>query len=214
VNADHSRILELEREVHEMSAVRNATIASDATRSYATPQPPVGSPYGDSQSGEDAPPPSSVPPPTSVVPPPVTAPSASASSTASSPTPESSAMQARYSTALRMFNDNNFETALTQFQSLEQDDPNGAYASNYKYWEGECYYAEKRYNMALQNFGNMLSQYPNSTKAAAAQFKTGECYEKLNIPSSARQAYERVIADYPSSEYKARAQARLKALNN
>ena len=199
VNSDHSRIRELEREVHEMSTARNAFVAHDTPQASGIPRPPTDSPYSSSQSSWSNEPPATPPP---VTPEPVTAPAAS------------STMQEPYGTALGTFNDNNFETALTQFQSLEKDDPNGVYASNYKYWEGECYYAEKRYNMALQTFGTTLSQFPNSAKAAAAQFKIGECYEKLNIPSSARQAYERVIADYPSSEYKARAQSRLNALSN
>lgn len=120
--------------------------------------------------------------------------------------------QDRYTIALQFFNDENYESALDQFQSLEKDDPAGPYASNYKYWEGECYFGEKRYNQALQTFGKVLEQYPSSSKAAAAEFKTGECYERMKIPASARMAYERVLADYPNSEYRARAQSRLKAL--
>ncbi len=121
-------------------------------------------------------------------------------------------LQERYSAALQLYNSNEFESALTAFQSLEKDDPHGAYAGNYKYWEGECDYAEHDYNMALQAFGAVVESYPNSTKAAAAQFKLGECYERLHIPQSAHAAYERVLADYPNSEFRARAQARLKAL--
>jgi len=123
-----------------------------------------------------------------------------------------STLQERYNSALGLFNDNNFSAALSAFEALARDDPNGAFASNYKYWEGECYYGERHYNQALQTFGRMLEQYPNSQKAAAAEFKLGECYERLNITRSARNAYERVIADYPSSEFRDRAMARLSAL--
>jgi tol-pal system protein YbgF len=126
----------------------------------------------------------------------------------------SAAFQERYNSALHLYNENNFKEALGEFKSLEQDDPNGTYAGNYKYWEGECYYAEKRYNMAVQTFGKVLESFPNSIKVAAAEFKIGECYERLNLPQSARAAYEHLIADYPSSEYRARAEARLKALKD
>ncbi|HET6402480.1 MAG TPA: tetratricopeptide repeat protein, partial [Candidatus Kapabacteria bacterium] len=121
-------------------------------------------------------------------------------------------LQERYNNALGLFHDNNFSEALAAFQSLDRDDPHGAFASNYQYWEGECYYGEHQYNEALQTFGRMMERYPNSPKAAAAEFKLGECYERLNIPRSARNAYERVIADYPNSEFRSRAQARLKLL--
>ena len=121
-------------------------------------------------------------------------------------------LQDRYNDALGLFHENNFAESLAAFQSLERDDPNGALASNYEYWEGECYYGEHRYNEALQMFGRMMEQYPNSPKAAAAEFKLGECYERLNVRGSARNAYERVVADYPNSEFRARAEARLKVL--
>lgn len=121
-------------------------------------------------------------------------------------------LQERYNNALGLFHDNNFSEALAAFQSLDRDDPHGAFASNYQYWEGECYYGEHRYNDALQTFGRMMERYPNSPKAAAAEFKLGECYERLDVPKSARNAYERVIADYPNSEFRSRAQARLKLL--
>lgn len=121
-------------------------------------------------------------------------------------------LQERYNNALGLFHDNNFSEALAAFQSLDREDPHGAFASNYQYWEGECYYGEHKYNEALQTFGRMMERNPNSPKAAAAEFKLGECYERLNIPRSARNAYERVIADYPNSEFRSRAQARLKLL--
>jgi tol-pal system protein YbgF len=123
-------------------------------------------------------------------------------------------LQERYNNALGLFHDNNFSEALAAFQSLDRDDPHGSFASNYQYWEGECYYGEHQYNEALQTFGRMMERYPSSPKAAAAEFKLGECYERLHVPKSARNAYERVIADYPNSEFRSRAQARLKALNN
>jgi len=120
--------------------------------------------------------------------------------------------QERYSSALRMYNENHFSEALEEFRALEREDASSSYAPNYKYWEGESEYALKRYNQAMKAFGEVISQYPNSSKAAPAQFKIGECYERLGIPQAARDAYERVIADYPTSEFRARAQTRLKAL--
>lgn len=122
--------------------------------------------------------------------------------------------QERYTRALAEFNNNDIEGALTEFQSLEEEDANGSYAGHYKYWEGECYYAEKHYKDALKAFGTVLDQYPNSVKAAAAEFKTGECYEKMKLTASARAAYEQLIVDYPNSEYRPRAEARLKALKS
>jgi tol-pal system protein YbgF len=202
VDADHSRIRTLEEQVQ---ALQNQSQSSGAR-----PPMPPNDPRPSNNSYLTAPPPSippSAPPSTPPNAPPAAAPSIPSGAASNS-------YQQRYTTALSLYNDNNFEAALDQFKSLENDDTNGPYASNYKYWEGECYYGEKRYNKALETFGTVLEQYPNSTKVAATLFKTGECYERLNDTENARAAYERVIADYPNSEYHARALARLKALSH
>jgi len=183
VGADHERIRALEEQLRALQAVGG----------QGTPLPPSdpsGDPPGNLSYGTD--------------------PSFGTHGSHSMTAPPT--LQDRYNDALGLFHDNNFSEALAAFQSLDRDDPHGAFASNYQYWEGECYYGEHQYNEALQTFGRMMERYPNSPKAAAAEFKLGECYERLNIPRSARNAYERVIADYPNSEFRSRAQARLKLL--
>ncbi len=200
VDADHARIRTLEQEVH---ALQNQSQQNQSNVSR-TPVPP-NDPPPPANSYFTAPPPSipqSAPTPPTSVPP-----------QSNPPDADGNSFQQRYTDALGLYNDNNFEAALDQFKSLESDDPSGAYASNYRYWEGECYYGEKRYNKAIETFGMVLDQYPNSTKIAATLFKRGECYERLKDTENARAAYERVLADYPSSEYHKRALARLKALS-
>jgi tol-pal system protein YbgF len=192
IDADHSRIRTLEQEVHALQ--NQSTVAPLPVPSQAPSSP--------TNSYLTAPPPSTPPPAPQV--PPSNSPSNS----------DGNSFQQRYTDALGLYNDNNFDDALDAFKSLENDDPNGSYASNYRYWEAECYFSEKRYNKALETFGIVLEQFPNSTKVAATLYKTGQCYEHLKDTENARAAYERVLADYPSSEYHARALARLKALRN
>ncbi|HEY3874568.1 MAG TPA: tetratricopeptide repeat protein, partial [Candidatus Kapabacteria bacterium] len=180
VDRDHSRILQLEEQLHQ---VQNATV----------PLPPTEdrdehSGIDHSNGRHDSYTPPATPP-------------------AAPPT-----FQERYTRALATFNTSDFESALSQFQSLEQDDPNGSYASRYKYWEGECYYGEKKFQDAMDAFKTVLEHYPNSLKAAASQYKIGECHEQMKQTDDARTAYERVLADYPDSEYRSRAIARLKSL--
>jgi tol-pal system protein YbgF len=192
IDADHSRIRTLEQEVHALQNQSNDArlpippqASSSPTNSYLTAPAP------------------NIPPPGPEIPP------------ASSPSSMAgNSFQERYTDALGLYNDNNFDDALDQFKSLENDDPNGAYASNYRYWEAECYFSEKRYNKALETFGIVLDKFPNSTKVAATLYKTGQCYERLKDTENARATYERILDDYPSSEYHARALARLKALRN
>ena len=233
VNADHSRIHNLEREIEMLRQRVMNTPSRPAGGSFVPPPPsdqPMNSYRGNQNYGGYQAPPqqemdqngqSKMSPPggqsyaphLSEIPPALLKPDTeSAPRTTSTPPPNGSNLQDRYAAALRLFNDNSFDAALTAFQSLEQDDPNGPYASNYKYWEGECYYADKRYNQALDAFTAVIKQYPHTTKAPASQFKLGECYERMASFASARDAYQRVLDNYPTSEFRARAQARLKAL--
>ncbi len=225
VDADHARIRALEQEVQALQGQSyNSQPAmppnngSRSNGSYMTAPPPsTPAPYNaPSYTAPSYTPPSYSPPPTTPANPPATPPDNTPVPVPSTQPSDDAqpSFQQKYTAALGLFNDNNFDAALDQFKALERDDPNGVYASNYRYWEAECYYGEKRYNKALETFGTVLEQYPNSTKVAASLFKTGECYERLKDTQSARAAYERVIADYPSSEFRSRALARLKALSH
>jgi TolA-binding protein len=140
------------------------------------------------------------------------APNAAPPASVMAPPTNDAALQDRYSTAMRLYNENEFNSALKAFHDLEQDDPHGPFTSNYIYWQGESDYALKRYGDALQEFGTVVEQYPTSGKAPAARFKLGETYEKMGLKTSARDAYERLLADYPSSEFTDRARARIKKL--
>ena len=192
VTNDHSRLRALEQEVTMLRA-RMGSAPSAPPSTYSQPPNYPAQNYTPAQN----PPPAYIPPQNSVV--------APSSNIAAS-------IQDRYAAALRLFNDNSFDLALAAFRDLQREDPKGAYASNAIYWQGESYYAMKRYNEALQEFGIVLQQYPTSGKVVDAQFKIGETYEKMGLKSSARDAYERLLADYPNSDYSTRAKVRLKRL--
>ena len=227
VEADHDRIRALEREVEELRQRAQASVAqasaaqaptarahAPAPRDNRVPIPPPVASQGAAPSAAGA-----------TTAPAAAEPTASASQNGhltgpgtSASTPEAqqdlsvSTLQDRYAAALRLFNDRSYASALTAFRALEQDDPRGTYASNYKYWQGECWYALQNYEQALQAFGTVMSEYPHTTKSAAAQYKIGQTYERLENATAARDAYERVLANYGTSEYASRARTRLTAL--
>jgi tol-pal system protein YbgF len=223
VEADHDRIQRLESELSQlrMQMQRPPIIPQSAPapqpppplmpQANPTPQPPPASLHQGTpvpqpppviRLQEMAPPPAPPGQPPPMPPPVVPQPSVMGPTTFAD----------RYEAALDRFHHNDFASALAEFQRLAVEDPNGALASNYLYWQGESFYALRRYNEALQAFGAVLNQYPRSTKAAASQFKIAECYERLNLKPSARDAYQRVLDDYPNSELRSRAESRLKAL--
>ncbi len=184
-----------------------ADLAMLRSRIEGTPLPEP--PEGESSRLRGSTPPPVPPERIYTAPPPATPPSPGALPPVAS---EASGALEKYQSVLRLYNAKEYSAALAAFVSLESDDPHSVYAGNYKYWEGECYYALKEYDRALRRFQNVIDEYPRSTKAPASEFKIAECYERLNRPGSARTAYERLLADYPNSEYRTRASARLNAL--
>ena len=194
VGSDHDRIRALE-----------ADVAMLRSRIEGTPVP--GAPVNERSSTEDE---RSSPPQNSSAQS-YTAPPPPASDDRSSTAASSSVLE-RYQSALRLYNGKEYTEALAAFESLDADDPHGSYAGNYKYWEGECYYALKEYDRALRRFQNVLDEYRQSSKAPAAEFKIAETYERLGRPATAQTAYERLNSEYPNSEYRIKANARISAL--
>jgi len=222
VEADHARIQQLENALAQLRMQMQRPPAGRPAMPPSTPAPQPPPPVLQQGTVTPQPPPATLqqgnptPQPAPVIPPPVAStpppanpqPPTVSTPSVMGPTPFAD----RYEAALDRFHHNDFASALAEFQRLAVEDPNGPLASNYLYWQGESYYALRRYNEALQAFGAVLNQYPHSTKAAAAQFKIAECYERMSLKPSARDAYQRVLDDYPNSELRTRADSRLKAL--
>ena len=62
----------------------------------------------------------------------------------------------RYSSALTLYFQNNFNPAILEFQKLIAHDPKGEFADNSQYWIGECYYSMEMYDKAIQAFEKCL----------------------------------------------------------
>jgi len=116
-----------------------------------------------------------------------------------------------YKEALSVFQDRQYQTALTEFQRLLQSDANNSLSDNCQYWVGECYYGMMNYNQAIVEF-NKVFAFTDSNKSDDAQLKLGLCYIQLGDKAQARSELERVLTGYPKSEYTAKAKNYLNKL--
>lgn len=113
-----------------------------------------------------------------------------------------------YDQALDLFNQRNYERALSIWMGLVNTGAPEGLESNCHYWIGECYYAMRQYSEALTHFRHVF-EYAQTTKKDDAQLKIALCYEQMGDKTRAKEEYQRLIDQYPVSPYVTRARERM-----
>ena len=117
----------------------------------------------------------------------------------------------QYEQALAMYNNRNYQQALSLFNQLLDKNVQNSLVDNCQYWKGECQYGMRDYNQAALEFQKVFV-YDDSNKLDDAQLKLGLCYKMLGDVERARVEFNKVINNYPDSEYVSRAQTYLSEL--
>lgn len=117
-----------------------------------------------------------------------------------------------YKHALTLYNSQEYQSSLKEFDKILADYPAHALAGNARYWKGECYSSLKEYDRALEEFQKVLKDYPKSNKVPDALLKIGFVYLQLGDKKQAVDYMERVIRDHPYSEASKKAEERLKEI--
>jgi tol-pal system protein YbgF len=112
--------------------------------------------------------------------------------------------QAAYQQAYNLYQNRNYERAMSAFTRVIQARPNGDLSDNAQYWIGECYYALQNYTRAIVEFEKVFT-FTESNKDDDAQLKLGLCYLNLGQRQKAREEFRRLVDFYPTSEYKDKA---------
>lgn len=86
--------------------------------------------------------------------------------------------QARYSQALELFNQKQYEQAETLLRRLSEDTVTPDLIDNVWFWLGEAHFAQEQYPEAMQSFERVLS-CAGSNKYADALLKIGLCHQRL-----------------------------------
>ncbi|HEX2956102.1 MAG TPA: outer membrane protein assembly factor BamD [Chitinispirillaceae bacterium] len=116
-----------------------------------------------------------------------------------------------YQTALRTFNNRQYDQAIKMFDDQINQYPAGQYADNACYWKGECYYAVSDFASAIVSF-KKVSDFKNSAKADDAQLKIGLSFLKMGQQGPAIEELKKLIDRYPGSEYVPRAKKYLEEI--
>ncbi len=105
----------------------------------------------------------------------------------------------RYQNAYTVLRAGNFDQAITEFQGLLKDHPNGEYADNAHYWIGEAKLVKGDKQGAMQSFDKVVQSYPKSNKVPDALLKLGFVQLGLNNRIKAKEYLDYVIVAYPGT---------------
>ncbi|MBI1194609.1 MAG: tol-pal system protein YbgF [Gammaproteobacteria bacterium] len=139
------------------------------------------------------------------------APAATETQGAAPATPAASPLQEQsdYEAALAVLRGGDYENAQQAFAKFVETYPQGAFADNAYYWQGEANYVMRRYEDAIVSFNKVIAMFPDSAKVPAAMLKTGFSYYGLKQWDKARDILEKVKTQYPQGSVAQLAEKRL-----
>lgn len=105
--------------------------------------------------------------------------------------------KAAYTAAYALLTGGQREEAVAAFEAFLQDYPDGAYADNAWYWQGEARYAQRQFEDAIRLFESVVSLFPQSLKVPDARLKIAYALFEQQRFDESRAALASVIADYP-----------------
>jgi len=117
--------------------------------------------------------------------------------------------QSDYEAALAVLRSGDYENAQEAFSKFVANYPQGAFADNAYYWQGEANYVMRRYKDAIASFNKVLTLFPDSAKVPAALLKTGFSHYGLKQWDKAREILERVKNQFPQGSVAQLAEKRL-----
>ena len=127
------------------------------------------------------------------------------------PTSKSGNYSDVYTHAYNLFQQRQYDLAISFFEKLIDRNANHSLADNCQYWIGESHFAQKKYRQAILDFEKVLT-FPKSNKNEDAQFKLAYCYVTIKDSENARIELQRFISKYPKNRNVKRARKMLDAL--
>lgn len=123
----------------------------------------------------------------------------------------------RFALAKRMFDNEDYLEARTQFRILALNNPAAPFIDQVQYYLGECHFQMKEYILAADEYRRLTRLYPQSELVDDAQFKVALCAFELSPKSSLDQKYtrdaikhlQRFLEEFPNSEHVPRAEKML-----
>ncbi len=102
-----------------------------------------------------------------------------------------------FETARKLYQDGQWQEALTAFQKCETTHPFSATVPDAINYEGWCWLNLHRFEDAATAFARVLRDYPTAPVAAEATLKKAECHRALKQFDQAEQLYREFPTKYP-----------------
>ncbi len=104
-----------------------------------------------------------------------------------------------YDTALKSFQEGQFDKAETQFAAFIQKYPTSPYLPVAMYWLGNAKYALKDYSGATVQFEKLIAQFPNHQRVPGAMLMMANCQLESGNKLVANLLLTNIVTKYPSS---------------
>ena len=104
-----------------------------------------------------------------------------------------------YNSAFSALKDRNYNVAVSIFNKLLKDYPQGKYTANAHYWLGEIYLLQGKYDTAELNFSSVITENVGHSKVPDAMLKLAMVYVNTQNIDKARSTVIQLQKQYPNS---------------
>lgn len=143
-----------------------------------------------------------------------TADSSTTDTPADSVTADSADAREVYDNAFKLLKNGEYQQATDAFQQYLNDNPDGDFADNARYWLGEAYYVNRDFDKAISAYQQLLNDYPDSQKAPHAMLKIGYSQQELGNRDQAVKTLQELRDQYPDTTAASLARERLQEIQS
>jgi len=123
--------------------------------------------------------------------------------------------------AMELYNDEDYEMALAEFQSILLQYPASPINDDAQYYLGMTYYQREQYLLSAYEFSKLIRDIPTSTFVGDAQFMLADCYYALSpnyqldqsYTSKAMEEFQAFIDYFPTDARADEAEKKISELN-
>ena len=128
----------------------------------------------------------------------------------------------RLAYAMKIYNDEDYEDALNEFQAIVLQYPGNAIVDDAQFYLGQTRFQRDEYLLAAYEFSKLVKNMPASEFVPQAQYMLAECYYQLSPNYSLDQKYTKKAIEefqafidfFPSNEKVPDAEKKITELNN
>ena len=128
----------------------------------------------------------------------------------------------RLQSAIKLYNDEDYQDAATEFEAIFLQYPGSIYVDDAQYYLGMCKFQREEYILAAFEFSKLIKNMPASEFVADAQFMLAESYYELSpdytldqkYSKKAIEEYQAFVDFFPLNERVAEAERKISELND